>query len=178
MRAPWWRAALSLSSLGVPLAALAASPMTSGAAAADDATFVRKAAISDMYEVEAGKLAQEKATRADVKSFASQMVSAHTQTTEKLKGILASKPGMKPPAAMDTKHNALIAELRGAGGASFDKVYTAQQIEGHQQAVTLFTGESNNGRDSDLKAFASATLPTIQQHLSMAQNLKKGEAAP
>jgi len=42
----------------------------------------------------------------------------------------------------------------------------------------LFTSESQSGKDSDLKNFASQTLPALQQHLSMAQQLQKGGAAP
>lgn len=157
---------------------VAAQTMASGTQVVSDATFVKKAAISDMYEVAAGKLAQDKATSADVKSFASQMVTAHSQTTEKLKSILASKSGLKAPAAMDGTHKALIAKLKIAKGTAFDKLYTQQQIDGHQKAVMLFTSESNNGKDADLKKFASDTLPVIQQHLSMAQNLQKGGATP
>src|ERR1700748_886465 len=47
--------------------------------------FVEAAAISDMYEVEAGKIAQKRAHSQKVRDFAAKMVEAHTQTTEKLK---------------------------------------------------------------------------------------------
>ena len=152
--------------------------MASATAPISDATFVRKAALSDMYEVETGKLAQQKAVSADVKSFASKMVEAHTQTANQLKSLLSSKAGLKPPAAMDSGHKALIAKLRAANGAAFDKLYAQQQAQGHNDAVMLFTDYAQNGKDADLKKFATETLPTIQQHLSMAQTLQKGGATP
>ena len=56
-----------------------------------DAGFVRTAAISDMYEIQASQLAQTKATSADVKSFASRMVTDHTKTSDQMKSLLAKK---------------------------------------------------------------------------------------
>ncbi|HEY1961318.1 MAG TPA: DUF4142 domain-containing protein [Rhizomicrobium sp.] len=160
------------------LAAVLLASAFSGPAMATDATFVKKAAISDMYEIQASQLAQTKAVSADVKNFASKMVSDHTKTSDQLKSILSSKSDLKAPSAMDAKHKALLGKLKSASGADFDAAYAQQQLEAHQQAVLLFTGESQNGKDTDLKNFASQTLPTLQKHLSMAQTLQKGGAKP
>lgn len=171
MHTPFFAAAAVLASALI----LPASAQT---APSGDANFVKAAAISDMYEIQAGQLAQTKATTADIKSFASRMVTDHTKTTDQMKSILAKKPAMKPPAALDTRHKALLSKLRASSGANFDKLYAEQQVNAHQQAVLLFTNESQDGKDPDLKNFASQTLPTLQQHLSMAQQLSKGGAAP
>lgn len=157
---------------------VAAQTMASGTHAVSDATFVKKAATSDMYEIQASQLAQSKASSADVKTFASKMIADHTKTSDQLKSIASSKPGMAPPLAMDAAHRALIAKLKAASGSAFDKAYVQQQVDAHQKAVMLFTAESNNGKDVGLKDFASQSLPTLQQHLTMAQNLEKGGAAP
>ena len=153
---------------------LAADTHASGMAAVSDATFVKKAAISDMYEIAAAKLAKTKSGNADVKSFADQMETAHTQTTDQLKSIVGSKPDLKLPTDMDAQHKAMMSRLRQASGADFDKAYIAQQVNAHNAAVMLFTSESQNGQDADLKKFAGDTLPTLQQHLTMAENLQKG----
>jgi len=131
-----------------------------------------------MYEIQASQLAQTKATSADVKAFAGRMITDHTKTSDQLKSIVASRSGLKPPSSLDAKHRALLSKLRSASGANFDRIYARQQLQGHQQAVMLFTSESQNGKDAELKAFAGQTLPTLQQHLSMAQQLQKGGAAP
>ena len=178
MRTSFFVAALLASALAGPVTAqAAASSAMSGASAASDATFVKKAVTSDMYEIQASQLAQTKATSADVKSFASRMITDHTKTSDRLKAILASKSGLKPPTALDATHRGLLNRLRSASGSSFDHLYVQQQVGAHQQAVMLFTSESQNGKDSDLKNFASETLPTLQQHLTMAQQLQKGGAA-
>src|SRR5689334_5697723 len=59
--------------------------------------FATEAAISDMYEVEAGKIAAQRSQDAEVKSFADQMVRAHTQTTKQLKALLVSHKDVVPP---------------------------------------------------------------------------------
>ena len=170
-------AAAMAGALALPALAQTGSTMSSGTAATGDATFVKKAAISDMYEIQASQLAQAKATSADVKTFASKMITDHTKTSDQLKSIVGSKSGMTLPTAIDAEHKALLTKLKGSSGADFDSTYAQQQINAHQQAVMLFTSESRNGKDADLKKFATDTLPALQQHLSMAQQLRKGGAA-
>lgn len=170
-------AAAMASAIAMPALAQTGSTMSSGTAAVGDATFVKKAAISDMYEIQASQLAQTKATSADVKTFAGKMVTDHTKTSDQLKSIVSSKSGMTLPTSIDAKHKAMLTKLKGASGSTFDSSYAQQQIQAHQQAVMLFTSESQNGKDADLKKFATDTLPALQQHLSMAQQLPKGGAA-
>jgi len=170
-------ACLMTGALALPALAQTGSTMSSGMAAVGDATFVKKAAISDIYEIQASQLAQTKAASADVKTFAGKMITDHTKTSDQLKSIVSAKSGMKLPATLDAQHKALLAKLKGSSGANFDSTYAHQQLDAHQQAVMLFTSESQNGKDADLKKFATETLPTLQQHLSMAQQLPKAGAA-
>jgi putative membrane protein len=136
--------------------------------------FVQKAALSDMYEVEAGKIASQKGQSEAVKSFGQMMVDAHSKTTEELNAIIASE-GLKVdlPARLDSKHQKLIDDLNAATGAEFDKTYANQQIDGHQDAVSLFDAYANKGDNVALKAFAQKTLPVIQQHLDESKKLPR-----
>jgi putative membrane protein len=141
-----------------------------GAASTTD--FVQKAAMSDMYEVEAGKIASQKGQTAPVKGFGEMMVTAHSKTTEELKGIVASeKINVDLPTKLDSKHQKLIDDLNAASNADFDKTYAKQQVDGHQEAVNLFDSYANKGDNAALKAFAQKTLPVIQQHLDEAKKL-------
>jgi len=141
-----------------------------GAASTTD--FVQKAAMSDMYEVEAGKIASQKGQTAPVKGFGEMMVTAHSKTTEELKGIIASeKINVDLPTKLDSKHQKLIDDLNAASNADFDKTYAKQQVDGHQEAVNLFDSYANKGDNAALKAFAQKTLPVIQQHLDEAKKL-------
>ena len=150
-----------------------ASPMAPAPSAGiNTADFVKKAAISDMYEVQAGQLAQSRSQNADVKAFAARMIHDHTATTEKLKGILASTNQISlAPSGMDQAHRELLSELKKVSAGQFDQTYGQQQVQAHEDAVALFTGYSQNGQDAQIKKFAADTLPTIQDHLNMARKL-------
>jgi putative membrane protein len=128
--------------------------------------------MSDMYEVEAGKIATQKGQTAPVKGFAEMMVDAHSKTTEELKGIIASeKINVDLPTKLDAKHQKLIDDLNAASSADFDSTYAKQQVDGHQEAVDLFDSYAKKGNNAALKAFAQKTLPVIQQHLDAAKKL-------
>lgn len=133
--------------------------------------FATAAAISDMYEVTAGKIALERSSSADIKEFAAQMVEAHTATTAKLKGLLPA--GITPPAHVDSRRQGMIDNLRGAKGADFDHRYAVQQVAAHKEADILMRGYAKDGDNAGIKTFARDTDKHVKMHLSMAQDLEK-----
>jgi putative membrane protein len=46
-------------------------------------------------------------------------------------------------------------------------------IAGHTEAIGVYTKESTDAKNADLKSYASATLPTLQKHLDSAKDLSK-----
>jgi putative membrane protein len=136
--------------------------------------FVTAAAISDMYEVTAGKVALQRASSPKVKEFAQMMVDAHTKTSATLKGILASnKINVTPPAHVDTRRQAMLDNLRGAAAGDFDHRYMVQQVAAHKEADILMRGYARDGDNPAIKAFAADTDQAVKMHLSMAQTLAK-----
>jgi putative membrane protein len=137
---------------------------------APDARFVKAASASGLAEVSLGKLGASQGQSQAVKAFGQQMVEDHTKANEELKTIASGKslPLSTEPMATDAKQAAMIAGMQ---GTSFDAAFKKKMVEDHQKAVTLFTKESTGGTDADLKAFAAKTLPTLQHHLQMAQQL-------
>jgi putative membrane protein len=147
-----------------------ASAATAGSFTTDG--FVTAAAMSDMYEVEAAKIAQQRSKSADVKKFAAMMVKDHTATTTELKGILTKAAiTATPPAEFDERHKGLIDNLKSATPENFDKTYLDQQVAAHGEAETLMSGYADHGDQADLKAFAAKVAPKVQMHLDMAKSL-------
>src|SRR4051812_34492016 len=135
--------------------------------------FVTAAAISDMYEVEAGKIAEQRAQSAKVKDFGAQMVKAHTATTAALKKILASNNvAVTPPAHLDDRRQNLIDSLRGAKAEDFDHRYLEQQEAAHKEAQILMRGYAKSGDNPAIKQFAAQTLPKVEDHLKMVETLE------
>jgi putative membrane protein len=137
--------------------------------------FIQKAAMSDMYEIEASKLAITRTKSAKIKSFAQMMVDAHTATSNALKPIAASLT-VDPPAQLDSDHQGMIDDLNKVDAKDFDKKYLDQQTSAHNKALDLMEDEAEHGENGDLKAFAAATAPKVQEHLDHVKSLDKGGA--
>lgn len=150
--------------------------MASAAAPTDSAGFVTAAGISDMYEIQASKLAEGKADSSAIKTFAKQMVTDHTKTTTELKGLLKKGVTATAPTALDQRRQGLLDNLKSSkDGHEFDKRYVNQQVASHREAETLMKGFAEHGDNDALKAFAAKTAGPVSMHLEMA---KKLDAAP
>jgi putative membrane protein len=164
---------------GVALAALAAVFLAAGAAAQDkagvgkpvtDAQFVLLATAADLAEINLGYLAVKRAKSAEVKKFGERMVADHTNSTKELLKI-ANKKGLPAARQMGARHREAAAQLQQLRGAAFDRAYMKHMVTDHQKAVALYESRAKQGRDEDLKAFAAKTLPVLQEHLKMAQEI-------
>ncbi|KJV34742.1 DUF4142 domain-containing protein [Luteibacter yeojuensis] len=135
-----------------------------------DASFVKAASAAGLAEVKLGKLATENGGSDDVKTFGKNMVDDHAAAGEELKTIAAGKsiPVSSEPMPADAK---VADQMAGQKGAAFDMAFKKKMVADHQKVIKLFTRESTNGKDADLKAFATKTLPTLKHHLEMAQKL-------
>lgn len=169
-------------------AALGASAQTTAASApaagarslpGADRKFVENAAIGGLTEVELGNLAQQKASNDQVKQFGARMVQDHSKANDELKQIASSK-GVQLPASLDKKHQKDVERFQKMTGAQFDKAYMSHMVDDHKKDVSEFKKEADSGKDGDIKGFASKTLPTLQEHLQLAQAtndaVKKGGA--
>lgn len=147
-----------------------------GQTAQQDMNFAEKAAISDMFEIQAGKLAQDQAREQGVKQFGSHMVADHTKTSEAMKAM-AQQKSMTLPTKLDSEHQQKLDKLRGLKGDQFDSAYLQGQMDAHQTAVTLFRQQAENGKDADLRRFAEQSLPTLEQHLRQVRDLRPNVAS-
>jgi putative membrane protein len=144
-------------------------PTPANEAAAPD--FVAKAAASDMFELEAAKLAQTKAKNAEVKKFADMMIKDHTKSTADLKKAIAdSGQSITPPATLPADLQGKLDDLNKA--ENFDKAYMDNQVDAHQNALDLLQRYAQDGDVPAIKAFAAATAPVVQGHYDHAKRLR------
>ncbi len=137
----------------------------------DDAEFATKSAAAGMAEVELGKLALTKSTNAQVKEFATMMVSDHGKANEELMAIAAAK-NITLPTTLDEDHQKMWNDLNGKAGADFDKKYVDDMVDGHKKVLDLMEKQAKDGTDADLKAFAAKTAPVVKAHLDMIKRIK------
>jgi putative membrane protein len=154
------------------LSATAQKKHAAKGASMTDQQFVDMAAQTDMLEAHLGQMAADHAAAQDVKDYAQMLVTDHTGDYQQLT-VLAAKAGLTVPTGLNAAHNKMIAPFEKLKGAAFDARYVHEMVAGHTGAIEVYTKESADAQNADLKAYAGATLPTLHKHLDGAKDLAK-----
>lgn len=141
---------------------------TSGSLSAADLAFAKEAARGGLAEVDLGNMAKDKASSGDVKQFGDKMVTDHSKANDELKS-LAEQKNVTLPSSIAAKDKATETRLSKLSGDAYDKAYMRDMVTDHEHDVAAFRKEAKSGKDPDLKAFASKTLPTLEEHLKLAK---------
>lgn len=155
------------------IVALATSHAFADNAAVDstDKSFIQNAYEDGLAEIKMGEMGQNKTDNADIKAFASQMVTDHSKANAELKTLADSKNvTVSSSPSLVEQGQAKLLDAR--SGGSFDKNFIDDLVTAHKKAVAAFEKAANEAKDPDVKAFAAKTLPTLQQHLSEAEQLQ------
>ncbi len=137
----------------------------------DRDSFVKTALSSNDWEIQSSELAKKQASSPDIKSFASMIIDDHVTAGVKLKETLDANNESMPSAALTSKHQDMLDQLKSAQGEQFDKLYVDMQTQAHVEAIALFRGYSQSGDDKALAGFARETLPTLEAHLAHVKEL-------
>ena len=132
-----------------------------------DKEFLSAAGMASLYEVQAGYLALQRASHADVKAFAQRMVTDHTAASGELSQLATAK-GAALPTELAGDHKSALDHLSTLSGAEFDKAYMQHMVPDHQKDVAAFERTAGGSPDGDLKAWAGKMLPTLKEHLRLA----------
>lgn len=132
--------------------------------------FADTVAASDMYEIEAGRLAQDMGQSEAVKSFAAMMIEDHTTSSDNLREAAGQADNVVVAPALTPKQESDLEALRNAG-ENFDTVYAQQQVAAHEAALSVLQDYAQSGTVEPLKAFASQTATVVEGHLGEARDL-------
>ncbi|MDY0976729.1 DUF4142 domain-containing protein [Massilia sp. CFBP9012] len=134
-------------------------------------------AMSNMAEVEMGKLAQSKSQNAEVKAFAQKMVDDHGKALTEVQTLAQSK-SVTLPTELDAKHKAMSAKLEKLSGDAFDKAYVKQGgVGAHKETLAKLQKASKGAKDADVKGQVDKTIPVVQEHLKHAEQLAQGKSS-
>lgn len=134
-----------------------------------DQNFIKKAAQDNLAEIQLAQLVQQKANDNNIKQMAQRVMSDHQQNQQQLQQI-AQQQNVTLPTQPDAEHQRKYDKLSKLNGQQFDKTFVREQVKDHQKDVAMFQHESQNATDPAVKQYASQTLPTLQQHLQMAES--------
>jgi putative membrane protein len=142
----------------------AASP--SAQLAPVDYNFVAQANLGAPFQIDSGRAAEKKATTAAIRDYAHLMVVTHIPVVDALNKILQQKNIQAPQnTLLQGAYSTMVASLGAEQGAALDRDYVQGQVDYQEGNAALFRNEIQNGSDPDLKQFARATLPKIEDHL-------------
>lgn len=128
----------------------------------------RSAALTGgSFAMMTSQLALTKTGNRDVIDFAKAEIAEQVQVAE----ALSASPGTAP---LRRDHATGLARLRGiAAGSGFDRAYVQGQIVGHRELLALNQSYLQTGRDPQVQGVAQMSLPIIQRHLAILNNLRE-----
>lgn len=151
----------------VPPAQAAPSSLLS----ATDRELLQQMAQGGLYEVEAGRLALQRASSGAIRSYAQMLVNHHTAVNKELALLLQAKQ-LAGPTRLAADKQARLKHLQQLSGAAFDRDFIRLAgIEDHRAHLAVFQRAASEAQDADVKAWAAKTLPTLRGHLQQAQAL-------
>jgi putative membrane protein len=151
-----------------------ASSSSSRKLAPVDYNFVAQANLGAPFQIDSGRAAEKKASTAAIRDYAHLMVVTHIPVVDALNKILQQKNIQAPQnTLLQGAYSTMVASLNAEQGAALDRDYVQGQVDYQKSNAALFRNEIQNGSDPDLKQFARATLPKIEDHLERALKLAK-----
>ena len=163
-----------LTRVAIPLVALslavASAAFAEGKVNDSDAKAMKNLAEANLTEIEAGKLAADKAQSPQVKQFGNRMVKDHTQMLDELKKLAQAK-GVELPGSAGMGDRAHLVALRTKSGQDFDKAYMSDMVKDHEKDVKETADLAQSVSDPELKAALGKAHAKIQEHLAMAKQV-------
>lgn len=155
----------------------ATSQTTSDKSAKKDAEILGILLVLNNNEVDAGKLAEGKATNPDVKQFAQTMETDHSKNIDDTK-TLASKIGVDPATtdkskSFEKKGKAELDKLNATADNKFDIVYMTAMIKGHKEVLAFINSGLAKTKNPDVKQHLEATKDAVKKHLQTALDVRK-----
>jgi putative membrane protein len=166
-----------------------------------DDVLLRQLHRTNLMEIQAGQLAQRNGSSPKVKEFGARLVRDHQAADKKVvalakqlrialpaaqdKGRAREQWGRDTTGMADTTNRQgypqsyqqrgesrdELARLRSLRGAAFDTAFANAMVQGHDQAISLLEMAQGQVQHEELRSFIASTLPTLREHLQMAQSL-------
>jgi putative membrane protein len=161
---------LALAFAGVALTAHAEQKVT-------DAQIAAIVVAANQVDIDAGKFAADKASNADVKSFAQMMVTDHTSVNKSAVDLVTKL--RVSPEENDTSRSLKaggennLADLRKLKGKAFERAYVDHEVAYHEQVIQALDNVLiPNAQNAELKALLVKVRPAFIAHLEHAKHLQ------
>ena len=136
-----------------------------------DAQFLVDASEINLEEIKLAQLAQQNGYTTDAKELGKMLDSEHSAMLNELTQ-LANKKNITIPTSSTDKAKDDYIRLSKKSKLEFDKKFCELMVNGHKVAIALFEKASTESTDSEIKAWAAETLPSLRTHLDKAMVCK------
>lgn len=133
--------------------------------------YVMMAGASDLYEIQSSQMAAQRATRPELRQYAQMLIQHHQMTSRQVMAAARASGLNPPPPRLMPMQRDMLAQLRAASGADFDRVYIGQQVQAHEMALALHSTYASSGDRPPLRTVAGTAVPIVTQHLQEAQRM-------
>jgi putative membrane protein len=160
-------------------AAITPADSGAGVAAGGELTDANIAALLDeanKADSAAGAIAVHKASNAEVKRFAREMMGEHHalrlagEQVAKKAGLSPSAPANDPVAPLAQQETSVLEST--PAGPAFDRAYIEQEVAAHRAVKDLLDKSKGAAQNADLKAVIEKATPIVERHLNEAEQLQ------
>jgi len=145
-------------------AAVPAPADTANVLSSVDYNFVAQANLGAPFQIDSGRIAEQKGITPAIRDYAHLMVVSHVPVVDALNEVLQRKGLTAPPnPLLHGAYDAMLNSLKAEQGRAFDRDYVDGQVQYQEGNAALFRYEIENGTDSGLKEFARQTLPRVSE---------------
>lgn len=162
------KSALSLIAGGV--FALAAVPALAAYSSWDE-NWIQKAARDNHVQIEAARLATEKATKPELRAYGEQVIAERTKVNSDL-GEIISRKGMAMDDKLDHGQRKELDKLRQLSGTQFDREYVYfAGLKGTRASAKLYDSGASHLYDVELKTYAQNSMQSMNNNIEAARRL-------
>jgi putative membrane protein len=135
------------------------------------ANYVAYAQTADLFEVEAAKVAVQRAQNKEVREYAERVVADNSTSAARLANA-ARQAGVTPTTPVLTaKQQTKLRDLRSISDAAFDQQYINAQLESQERELRLHNAYARNGEQPALRSTSGELAPLARKHLSDARQI-------
>jgi putative membrane protein len=124
----------------------------------------------DLFEIQGGRIAQDKATTEQAKALGARLVKDHTQSLSDATE-LAQKLGIDVPDSPSPSQQWELRAVQQFMGTQFDKWYADLEVQDHIQDISEAQDEVDKGCNRKVRKDAQDEIPMLQEHLKLAQDV-------
>jgi len=142
-----------------------------------DEEWLKMSIEGDLFEIACGQIAQQKGTIPHVRDLGARLVQDHSKSLEDATKV-ANDLGIDVPTEPSPSQQWELRVVQTFSGSEFDRWYSDLEVQDHKQDIQEAQDEVDKGCNDQIKALAEDDLPTLQEHLSLAQAALQAAGGP